>query len=63
MTATTSAGPAPAPDRLRQISLAQRLLARPAAGALVIVVFVFIVFSVLVRWPEGAPRSCRSRAC
>jgi simple sugar transport system permease protein len=47
MTATTSAGPAPAPERLRQISLAQRLLARPAAGALVIVVFVFIVFSVL----------------
>ena len=47
MAATPSAGPAPAHDRLRQISLAQRLLARPAAGALVIVVFVFIVFSVL----------------
>ena len=47
MAATPRAGPAPAPDRLRQISLAQRLLARPAAGALVIVVFVFIVFSVL----------------
>ncbi len=47
MAATPSASPAPAHDRLRQISLAQRLLARPAAGALVIVVFVFIVFSVL----------------
>jgi simple sugar transport system permease protein len=47
MAATPSAGPAPAPDRLRQTSLAQRLLARPAAGALVIVVFVFIVFSAL----------------
>ena len=45
MAATT--GAAPAPDRLRRTSLAQRLLARPAAGALVIVVFVFIVFSVL----------------
>ena len=45
MTATSSAGPAS--DRLRQTSLAQRLLARPAAGALVIVVFVFIVFSAL----------------
>ena len=31
-------GPAPAVERLRQTSLAQRLLARPAAGALVIVV-------------------------
>ena len=62
MAATPRAGPAPAPDRLRQISLAQRLLARPAAGALVIVVFVFIVFSVL-SLPAGAPRSCRSRAC
>ena len=47
MAATTGAGPAPGPERLRQTTLAQRLLARPAAGALVIVVFVFIVFSVL----------------
>jgi len=47
--ATTTAGSAsaPAPDRLRQISLAQRLLAKPAAGALVIVVFVWFVFVVL----------------
>jgi simple sugar transport system permease protein len=50
MTATTGgAGPAstPAMERLRQTSLAQRVLARPAAGALLIVVFVFIVFAVL----------------
>jgi simple sugar transport system permease protein len=47
MAATTGAGPAPGPERLRQTTLVQRLLARPAAGALVIVVFVFIVFSVL----------------
>jgi simple sugar transport system permease protein len=47
MAATTSPGVSPAPDRLRQTSLAERLLARPAAGALVIVVFVFIVFAVL----------------
>jgi simple sugar transport system permease protein len=46
MAATSSPG-GTAPDRLRQTSLAQRLLARPAAGALVIVVFVFIVFAAL----------------
>jgi simple sugar transport system permease protein len=39
--------PAPAVERMRQTSLVQRLLARPAAGALVIVVFVFIVFAAL----------------
>ena len=46
---TGSAAPAPAPaiERLRQTSRAQRLLARPAAGAFVIVVFVFIVFAIL----------------
>jgi simple sugar transport system permease protein len=46
-TTTADAGPAPAPTRLRRVSLAQRLLARPAAGALVIVVFVWLVFFVL----------------
>jgi simple sugar transport system permease protein len=47
--ATTTAEPTPAPqrERLRRISLSQRLLAKPAAGALVIVVFVWIVFAVL----------------
>jgi len=46
-TTTAGAGSDPAPDRLRNISLAQRLLARPAAGALIIVVFVWLVFAVL----------------
>ena len=46
-TTTADAAPAPDPERLRRISLTQRLLARPAAGALVIVVFVWIVFAVL----------------
>jgi simple sugar transport system permease protein len=46
-TSTAGAGPAPGAERLRQVSLTQRLLAKPAAGALVIVVFVFIVFAVL----------------
>jgi simple sugar transport system permease protein len=47
--AMSTAGPAsaPAPERLRRISLTQRLLAKPAAGALVIVVFVYIVFAIL----------------
>jgi simple sugar transport system permease protein len=47
--ATTTAGStsAPAPARLRQVSLVQRLLAKPAAGALVIVVFVWLVFLAL----------------
>jgi simple sugar transport system permease protein len=47
--ATTTAEPTPAPqhERLRRISLGQRLLAKPAAGALVIVVFVWVVFAVL----------------
>jgi simple sugar transport system permease protein len=46
-TTTADPAPAPAPDRLRRISLSQRLLAKPAAGALVIVVFVWLVFALL----------------
>ena len=46
-TTTPGAGPAPASERLRQVSPIQRLLAKPAAGALVIVVFVWLVFLVL----------------
>jgi simple sugar transport system permease protein len=45
--ATTTADAAPAPDRLRQVSPLQRLLAKPAAGALVIVIFVWLVFAIL----------------
>jgi len=47
--ATTTAGSAETPtdDRLRRLPLTQRILARPAAGALVIVVFVWIVFAIL----------------
>jgi simple sugar transport system permease protein len=47
--ATTALEPASAPgtQRLRELSATQRLLAKPAAGALVIVVFVYIVFAVL----------------
>lgn len=47
--ATTTGGPAaePSSGRIRQIPLTQRLLAKPAAGALVIVVFVWLVFAVL----------------
>ena len=44
---TTTAPRAPGSDRLRQLSLTQRVLARPAAGALIITVFVWIVFAVL----------------
>jgi simple sugar transport system permease protein len=48
MASTTTASPrAPGSDRLRQLSLTQRFLARPAAGALIIVIFVWIVFVVL----------------
>lgn len=48
MASTTTAAPrAPGSDRLRQLSLTQRVLARPAAGALIIVVFVWIVFAAL----------------
>lgn len=46
-TTTAGSGSAPAPGRLRQISLSQRLLAKPAAGALVIVIFVWLVFAIL----------------
>jgi simple sugar transport system permease protein len=48
MASTRTASPAaPGSDRLRQLSLTQRVLARPAAGALLIVIFVWVVFSVL----------------
>jgi simple sugar transport system permease protein len=48
MASTTTAAPrAPGSDRLRRLSLTQRILARPAAGALIIVVFVWIVFATL----------------
>jgi simple sugar transport system permease protein len=48
MASTTTAAPrAPGSDRLRQLSLAQRILGRPAAGALIIVVFVWVVFAAL----------------
>jgi simple sugar transport system permease protein len=48
MASTTTATPrAPGSERLRQLSLTQRFLARPAAGALIIVIFVFIVFGAL----------------
>ena len=43
MASSTTA--APRSDRLRQLSLTQRVLARPATGALIIVVFVWIVFA------------------
>jgi simple sugar transport system permease protein len=46
-TTTADSASAPAPERLRQVSLLQRLLAKPAAGALVIVVFVWVVFAIL----------------
>ena len=44
---TTAAPRAPGSDRLRNLSLTQRVLARPAAGALIIVVFVWVVFAAL----------------
>jgi simple sugar transport system permease protein len=48
MASTTTAAPrVPGSDRLRQLSLTQRVLARPAAGALIIVVFVWIVFAAI----------------
>jgi simple sugar transport system permease protein len=48
MASTTTATPrVPGSERLRQLSLTQRLLARPAAGALIIVVFVWIVFAAI----------------
>lgn len=48
MTASPMTAPAePAPGRLRRISLLQRILARPAAGAAIIVIFVWIVFAAL----------------
>lgn len=48
MASTSTAAPtAPGSERLRQISLTQRFLSRPAAGALIIVIFVWVVFLVL----------------
>lgn len=44
-TADTSAGPGT--GRLREISPTRRLLARPAVGALLIVVFVWVVFAAI----------------
>jgi simple sugar transport system permease protein len=46
-TTTAEAGSAPAPERLRSTTLLQRLLAKPAAGAFVIVVFVWVVFFLI----------------
>jgi len=46
-TTTAETGPAPGSDRLRRLSLTQRILARPAAGALIIVVFVWVVFAAI----------------
>jgi simple sugar transport system permease protein len=46
-TTTAEAGPAPESERLRRLSLTQRILARPAAGALIIVVFVWLVFAII----------------
>jgi len=47
VTTTAGAGSAPGSERLRRVSPIQRLLAKPAAGSLFIVVFVFLVFVVL----------------
>ncbi|HSH33145.1 MAG TPA: ABC transporter permease, partial [Actinomycetota bacterium] len=48
MASTTTTTPrAPGSDRLRNLSLTQRILARPAAGALIIVVFVWVVFAAI----------------
>jgi simple sugar transport system permease protein len=58
MASTTTAAPrAPGSDRLRNLSLTQRILARPAAGALIIVVFVFLIFFSIsfARAGLGAP--------
>ena len=45
--ASGAASPAPESDRLRRTSLTSRLLGRPSAGALLITLFVWIVFAVL----------------
>ncbi|MEA2578944.1 MAG: simple sugar transport system permease protein [Chloroflexota bacterium] len=46
-TTTPATAPTPGTDRLRRLSLTQRILARPAAGALIIVVFVWVVFAAI----------------
>src|SRR5688500_11255181 len=38
---------APTGDRMRQVPLIQRLLSRPAAGALIIAVFLWVIFAIL----------------
>ncbi len=38
---------APTGDRVRQVPLIQRLLSRPAAGALIIAVFLWVIFAIL----------------
>jgi simple sugar transport system permease protein len=45
--ASGAASPAPESDRLRRTTLSSRLLGRPSAGALVITIFVWIVFAIL----------------
>jgi simple sugar transport system permease protein len=48
-------GAVPGSERLRRISLTQRILGRPAAGALIIAVFVWVVFAFLsLRTPVPA---------
>jgi simple sugar transport system permease protein len=43
----TTAGAVPTSDRLRRLPLYQRLLARPAAGAAIIAIFIWIVSAIL----------------
>lgn len=43
----SSVGTPPDPSRIRKVSLWKRLLARPAAGAAIIVAFVWVVFAIL----------------
>ncbi|OGO54956.1 MAG: hypothetical protein A2Z32_05155 [Chloroflexi bacterium RBG_16_69_14] len=50
MTLTQASGatdPAPPSDRLRRVSVTSRLLGRPAAGALIITVIVWVFFAML----------------
>ena len=55
--ASGTASPAPESDRLRRTSLTSRLLGRPSAGALLITLFVWIVFAVL-SLSDRPPRPC-----
>jgi len=45
--ATGATNPAPPSDRIRRVSATSRLLGRPAAGAFIIAIFVWIVFAIL----------------